>query len=122
MTLIGLSFPFRKESGQFPKKDFDQDAVRSNIIALFKIPLRARIMRPELGTTVYNLVFEPITSLLIARLERSIRATISRGEPRATVISITITQDNTKLIADILYQVNGLNDNVQVALPNRMAA
>lgn len=122
MTVIGISFPFRKESGQFPKKDYDQEAVRSNIIALFNMPLRLRVMRPELGTTVYNLVFEPITSLLIARLDRSIRATIERGEPRATVLDITITQDGTKLIADIVYQVNGLNDNVQISLPNGISA
>ena len=118
MAVIGLSFPFRKESGQFPKKDFDQEAVRSNIIALFKLPLRLRIMRPELGTTVYRLVFEPITPLMTTRLENSIRATISRGEPRANVSNVTITQDNTKLIADIVYEVNGLSDNVQISLPN----
>ena len=122
MTVVGISFPFRKESGQFPKKDYDQEAVRSNIIALFNMPLRSRVMRPELGTTVYNLVFEPITSLLIARLDRSIRATIERGEPRANVLNITITQDNTKLIADIVYEVNGLSDNVQISLPNGMAS
>ena len=122
MTVIGLSFPFRKEAGQFPKKDFDQEAVRSNIIALFNLPLRLRVMRPELGTTVYGLVFEPITSLLIARMDRSIRATIERGEPRATVLDMTITQDNTKLIVDIVYAVNGLTDTVQVSLPNGNAA
>lgn len=116
MSLIGLSFPFRKEAGEFPKKDYEQDAVRSNVIALFNMPLRSRIMRPELGTTAYNLVFEPITPLLVARLERSIRATIERGEPRAVVRSVTITQDNTKIFADIVYEVTGIKDNVQIAL------
>lgn len=116
MVLTGISFPFRKESGQFPKKDTLQEVVRSNIIALFNLPLRTRIMRPNLGTTAYNLVFEPITPLLIARLERSIRATFERGEPRANVVGITVTQNNTQLLADIVYVVNGIKDSVQIAL------
>lgn len=120
MTLIGLSFPFRKEAGEFPKKDYEQDVVRSNVIALFNLQLRTRVMRPELGTTVYNLVFEPITPLLVARLERSIRATIERGEPRAQVISVGVAQNNTQIIADIVYAVNGIKDNVQIALDKGM--
>jgi phage baseplate assembly protein W len=116
VTLAGISFPFRKEAGQFPKKDLDQEAVRSNVIALFNLPLRSRIMRPNLGTTAYNLVFEPITPLLVTRLERSIRATLERGEPRASVVSVTISQNNTQLLADIVYVVTGIKNTVQVAL------
>jgi phage baseplate assembly protein W len=116
MALIGLSFPFRKEAGEFPKKDREQDAVRSNIIALFNLPLGSRVMRPFLGTTVYNLVFEPINDLLVARLERSIRATVERGEPRATIQSVTITSDKTTIFADIVYAVNGLLNDVQISL------
>lgn len=116
MGLVGLSFPFRKEAGEFPKKDYDQEVVRSNIIALFKLPIRSRIMRPELGTTAYSLVFEPITPLLVSRLQRSVRATIERGEPRALIQSVTISTNNTTVVCDIVYRVLGILDKVSVSL------
>jgi phage baseplate assembly protein W len=116
MALVGLSFPFRKEAGEFPKRDYNQEAIRSNIIALFKLPIRSRVMRPELGTTAYRLVFEPITPLLLARLQRSVRATIERGEPRASIQSVSITSRDTTVTCDIVYRVSGILDNVKVSL------
>lgn len=117
MSLIGLSFPFRKESGEFPVRDYDQEVVRSNVIALFNLPLGSRVMRPELGTTVYDMVFDSTGALMEARLQRSIRSTLERGEPRAQVESISITTDNTKVICDIVYSVTGIIDQVTVELP-----
>ena len=117
MSLIGLSFPFRKEAGEFPKRDYDQDAVRSNVIALFNLPMRSRVMRPELGTTVYNMVFDSTGPLLEARLQRGIRSTIERGEPRAQVQSVTIATQDTTVTCDIVYAVAGILDSVTVALP-----
>jgi len=116
MTLRGISFPFRKDLGQFPVMDEGPEAVRSNIIALFNIPLRSRVMRPELGTTVSRLLFEPIDGLFFLRMETAVRATIERGEPRASVISINIQVQSTTVIVDIIYAVNGVKDSATVTM------
>jgi phage baseplate assembly protein W len=116
MKLRGISFPFRKEAGQFPVMDEGASAVRSNVIALFNLPLRGRVMRPELGTTVSRLLFEPIDGLFFLRMETAVRATIERGEPRASVISINIQVQSTTVIVDIIYAVNGVQDTATVTM------
>jgi phage baseplate assembly protein W len=116
MTLKGISFPFRKADGQFPVMDSDAMAVRSNIMALFNVPMRGRIMRPEIGTTVGSLLFDPIDELFLLRMESAVRSTIARGEPRASVISVNITVKSTTVTVDIVYAVNGIKDDVSVAL------
>lgn len=112
MALIGISWPFRKENGEFPARDYDSEAVKSNILALFNCDLYSRVMRPELGTDVTLYVFESIDPLLLAKLERSIRTTIANGEPRASVTEVRFNQEGTKLVALVKYEVNGIEESV----------
>lgn len=114
MALKGISFPFRKADGEFPKRDTDEEQIRSNIIALFNLTNRSRVMRPEIGSRMLNFVFESIDPLLFSRMERSIRTTIAEGEPRATVEAVNFTSSGTKVIADIFYSVNGVQQVVQI--------
>ena len=108
MTIRGIAFPFRKENGEFPKMAENEELVSSNLIALFNTPVRRRVMRPELGTTVQSLVFEGITPVLTARLERSIRRSVVEGEPRARVVNIEVTTQDTLVNALVTYDVNGV--------------
>jgi len=114
MALVGISYPFRKEGGEFPARDKDSEAVRSNILSLFNCDVRSRVMRPDLGTDVTLFVFESIDSLLQAKLQRSIRQTIAKGEPRATVTDIQFVEQGTKIQANVTYEVNGIEENIVV--------
>lgn len=116
MALKGISFPFRKADGQFPKIDEDADAVRSNILALFNLPQGGRVMRPTLGTTVHSLVFESQGDVLTARLRRAIWNTVAEGEPRAKILNIDIRYEGSLVTAEILYEVTGVQQVVQVAI------
>ena len=115
MALIGIDFPFRKADGQFPKMATNQDAVRSNIIALANLDLGVRVMRPTLGFAGRRVVFDPIDALLESRLNRYIRNLFAQ-EQRATLQSVTITNSKTQIKANIVYTVNNIQDTVTIAL------
>ena len=119
--LIGISFPFRKENGEFPKTDKEIAAVQSNIRALFNLPIRSRVMRPQIGTNVYQFAFENITDFMLTKLYRAIKTTIDLGEPRASVQDIQFTVDKTLVIADISYSVNGVLDELTLEIPKSSA-
>ena|GEM_PF-4282959 len=108
--LVGISFPFRKENGEFPARVRNADCVQNNIFTLFKTPKRSRIMRPLMGTNAYDLVFESQGSLLKTRLDRGIRQTIKNGEPRANPLSIRITDTDSETTAEVLYEVQGVRE------------
>jgi phage baseplate assembly protein W len=114
MALKGLSFPFRKEDGQFPKIDEDKEAVKSNIIALFNLPKGLRVHRPTLGSIFDLLIFESQGPLLEARIQRAVRDTIANGEPRADVQSVDITTSDTTITVDIVYVVQGQPESVTI--------
>lgn len=96
--------------------DNDADVVRSNVMALFNLPLRSRVMRPKIGTLVHMYAFENFNGLTQVMLEREIRATFSRGEPRAAVRQVKVSQSGTKIIADIIWSVNGIEEQLKVLL------
>ena len=116
--IVGISFPFRKEDGEFPKTDINADVVKSNVLSIFAIELGERVMRPEVGANIRGLIFESFGPLLEARLKRAIRTAIANNEPRARVLSIDITQEDTVVNVDILYSALGFQDTVSIALPS----
>lgn len=109
---IGISYPFRREDGQFPKMEEGEECVKSDLMMLFQTPLRSRIMRPTVGSDADLYVFEPNTELLRPILERSIKQTIVANEPRVKVLKFTFEQENTTITTDILYQVLGQTDQL----------
>lgn len=111
-STIGISFPFRKEDGEFPKRVADGDCVQNDLLTLFKTPLRSRIHRPLFGHTGHRAVFESQGSLLNARLQRSTRQTIKNNEPRVKVLSLTIENKNTETVQTIDYVSQGVRDKL----------
>lgn len=111
-STVGISFPFRKEDGEFPKREYDADCVQNDVIALFSQSKRSRIMRPNVGHTAQLVVFESQSALLNARLQRNIRQTIVNNEPRIKVSKIAITTDDTEVTPEVDYVIQGVRDSV----------
>jgi phage baseplate assembly protein W len=120
MTLKGIAYPFRKDNGQFPAVDEDEECVKSDLIMLFRTPVRSRIMRPEYGTIVDRLVFESTGDLLNARLERTVKQAILVHENRVVVNSFTVETETNLITADIQYSVQGISDSVQIELESQV--
>lgn len=119
--VIGISFPFRKENGEFPKRAINIDAVKSDLISLFETPIRSRVMRPTFGSNKEILVFESTGPLLRARIERNIRQTIINNEPRVEVVAVNVEEEKTQVIATILYVVQGVPDTVTLTIDRPVA-
>jgi phage baseplate assembly protein W len=77
-------------------------------------------MRPELGSDVTLYVFDSIDPLLEARLQRAIRGTIARGEPRASVSNIEFAQEGTQITATVFYEVNGIEESITIDVGSKV--
>lgn len=115
--LIGLKFPFQRSEGEFPARVRNIDCVTSDLLMLFRSSLRERPMRPEHGTNVHSLVFESRGDLLNARLQRAVRQAIALNEPRVNVLSIDISEQDTKIDVFVVYEVQGVRQSVTITLP-----
>jgi phage baseplate assembly protein W len=106
--LRGIAFPFAKEKGQFPKMLEGEELISNNVVNLFKVPVRSRIMRPEVGSDVQSMIFDPIGAIFEARLIRSVFRSVQENEPRANVANVEVSTNNTMVTALVTYEVNGI--------------
>lgn len=112
--LVGISFPFRKENGEFPARDRDADCVQNDLFTLFKTVARSRVMRPLVGHTANDVVFESKGGVLNARLQRIIRQTILNNEPRVDILQIRVSENDTTVASGVQYLIKGVVDKVDL--------
>jgi phage baseplate assembly protein W len=111
MGIIGISFPFQRGSTSFPKVSENNDVIAQNIQRILTTRRGERVMRPNAGSAVWDFVFENTGSVLNARIEHDVRQAIAEGEPRVTVLQVSITEEERRdgdkdVVVDIIYSVN----------------
>ena len=110
-TDLDLSFkanPFTKDL--YLKTD--EDAVKTALKHLIRTRNFERPFHPEIGTQIHSLMFENFSSAVKIAMERTIKESIEKFEPRVRLISVKITET-----AD----VNDLDVNITFTLRNTEA-
>lgn len=74
-------------------KRLDVNAVKQSIKNLLFIRKGEKLFRPEIGTDLYRILFEPMDFLTIDLLRDVILETIEKYEPRARIEDIEIIPD-----------------------------
>jgi len=89
------------------------DAVKSSIQNLILTKNYERPFHPEIGSQVNALMFENLMPSTIVAIERSIRNTIEKFEPRASILDVQIldNSDNNALDIEVTFILSN------VALP-----
>ena len=75
-----------------------------------------RPFHPEIGSQVYNLLFEPFSPLTQAILEQTITNTINNFEPRVVLQGVTATLNNDNQTAYIQINFNIVNTQQPLVL------
>lgn len=79
-----------------------------------------RLMRPEFGCRIWDLIFEPVTSNLLGLIAQAVREALAQWEPRIEVTDVSPRQDaeNAGLVRiDIAYTVRATNDRRNLVYP-----
>lgn len=110
MAILGISFPFGKSSSSFPGVSVDAEVIEDNMIRILQTPRKSRVMRPGLGSDVYDAVYENSGPVLRSFLDFEVRRSISEGEPRAKILSTDVSEEDTihgrKITLTILWELN----------------
>lgn len=85
---------------------YDED-VRQAILIILQTTPGERVMRPQFGAGLADLVFEPITTALIALVKHRVETALIQWEPRIDVESATVTPAPPlgRLDVDVRYLV-----------------
>jgi len=86
----------------------DEDAVKASLRNLISTKHYERPFHPEIGCQIYSLLFENFTPVTLQIMKKSVFDTISKFEPRATVLDVKIRErvDQNDISVDIIFRLN----------------
>lgn len=110
---IGITLPLQRGSnGYFAQSFQTKDQVKANIKNLILTNKGERLMQPDFGTGLYDVLFNPNTDELEQRIQDSIEDAISQWMPYINIVEIFVDQNNTNIDSNIFavslkYQIAG---------------
>lgn len=121
-TISGSNFKksksFKDFSVNFAKNPFTDDlsvvnndnSIKQAVKNLILTSPGEKPFQPLVGSSVNNLLFEPLDAFTIDTIEEEIRRTINQYEPRVRLTNVDVTPifEGNKLNVSIEYQIVGL--------------
>ncbi|GIE89673.1 GPW/gp25 family protein [Actinoplanes regularis] len=78
-----------------------------------------RVMRPDFGCRMWELVFAPITASTLGMVEQAVREAVHRWEPRAVLERVLATgdADTGTVLIELSYRIRTTNDVRNLVFP-----
>ncbi len=117
----GWSFPptFNR-AGRMVEMDSDEEDIRSSLHILLTTRVGERIMQPDYGCNLDDMVFENLDLTLKTYIIDLIETAILYHEPRIDVESISLKQPNPGeglILIEIVYRVRTTNSRFNFVFP-----
>ncbi|SUS04669.1 Baseplate protein [uncultured Defluviicoccus sp.] len=87
----GFPFAITPDRGQIAMTSYEQ-SVRQSIHIILATSRGQRVMRPDFGCGIHDLVFQAINTALIAQMQRDVTDALRTFEPRIDLDRVTVDQ------------------------------
>lgn len=116
----GISFPLRvDQSGAIAMSSGVEDLDSSIRMILTTAP-GERLMRPDFGCRIWELLFEPINANTLGLMSEAVREAIGRWEPRVTLDDVRLVpepSDVGRVSIYLDYIIRSTNDRRNLVYP-----
>ena len=116
---VGWGFPLTlDEHGFFETAEYEE-SVRQSIWIILGTAKGERVMRPDFGCGIYDLVFEVNSAATAGRATQAIRQALLLFEPRIDVLDIEVqpAAGGEVLLISIDYEVRATNNAFNLVYP-----
>jgi len=96
-------------------KLYDLELVKQNIVNTFSTRRGERVMNPEFGSIVWDVLMEPMTPAIREALNKDIER-ICSSDPRATPTAIKLTEFQSGFIIEVTVKLKGSDQSSQVIM------
>ncbi len=106
-------------TGLVAMAEYEED-IRQAIRIILETARGERVMRPNFGCGIHDLVFEAVDTTTIQRIRSEVEEALRRYEARIDVIEITVDEDATsegKLLVELEYRVRRTNQVGNLVFP-----
>jgi len=97
-----------------------EDDIRQSIFITLETARGERVMRPDFGCGIHELVFEAVDSRTLQRIRSEVEDALLRFEARIEVLGVTIDEDATSegvLMIELEYRVRRTNQTGNLVFP-----
>jgi len=94
----------------------NETAVTQSIKNLLQTKFGERLMDPDIGSRIYEILFEPLDEFSATTLKENIINTIKNFEPRVIINNCEVSaesSDSNEILVDIDYTIVGENLSIQ---------
>lgn len=116
----GFSWPLQVDhTGAIRLTEGTEDLERSIRMVLLTAP-GERLMRPQFGCRIWDLLFEPVNANLLGLISQAVREALAQWEPRVDVEDVRPLQDETDsslVRIAITYRIQATNDRRNLVYP-----
>ena len=115
---IGWKYPVQAGlDGKIAMSEYEDD-IKEAIWIILGTAKGERVMRPDFGCGIHDLVFAPINTATITLVENSVREALTLWEPRIELIGVEASEaDEGKLSVSIDYRVRTTNNRFNLVYP-----
>lgn len=118
---VGVGFPVGLDANGAIAIVRYEESVRQSIWLVLGTAKGERVMRPDFGCGIYDLVFEVQTPSTAGKVAQAVRDDLLLFEPRIDVLDIQVQalsdEDGEKLSISIDYQVRATNNVFNLVYP-----
>jgi phage baseplate assembly protein W len=116
----GWKFPVNVDSatGGISMSEYEQD-IKESIWIILSTSKGERVMRPDFGCGIHDLVFYPINTTTVNLIHNSIQEALTLWEPRIELNKLGVEEksDEGKLEISIDYRVRVTNNRFNLVYP-----
>src|SRR5436309_4533180 len=109
-NFLGIGWAFPVEMG--PEREVQlaehETSIRQSIRIILETSPGERVMRPNFGCGIHDLVFTALDSTVIQQIRSTVEEALRRCEARVDVIGVAVDEEATaegKLLVEIEYRV-----------------
>ncbi len=96
------------------------EAIERSMTMVLSTAPGERVMRPDFGCAIWNLLFDPVNDNTLGLMAESVRQALAQWEPRIDVTSVGATPDPDEpgvVTIDIDYCIKTTNDRRNLVYP-----
>jgi phage baseplate assembly protein W len=116
----GWKFPVGMDgSGSISLSEYEQD-IKESIWIILSTSKGERVMRPDFGCGIHDLMFASLNLSTLGLVESSVREALARWEPRIDLLDVKASPEEAeagKLLVYIRYQVRTTNNQFNLVYP-----
>ena len=122
MDFLGRGWAFPVATGDDAEIRMVEDAedVRQAILLILETEPGERVMRPDFGAGLRSLVFEPMSSRLLALIRYRVEQALTTWEPRIALQRVEISAPEPasgRLVVEIRYAIRATNTFYNLVYP-----